>query len=100
MKFLKWRDTWSWGNSEWVIELLSILENYDKELLDERIEYKNHNKSWSDKFRGIEYEVIDYPGHEWMLQNINQCKDKINNINKLLVEYNALYYKNGGNKIR
>lgn len=96
MKFLKYRDTWSYGNSEWEFILISSIDDYDKELLQERVDYLNAENNWSDKFRGIEYEVVDYPGHEWMKHKIRSCRDSINNITKLLGEYNALFYKNSG----
>lgn len=96
MKFLKYRNTWAWGNSNWEIELITFEDDYDIELLQDRVDSLNNKNDWSDKFRGIEYEVIDYPGHDWMKQNIITCKDRINYLTKLLGEYNALYYKNGG----
>lgn len=96
MKFLQYRENWASGNGKWEYKLIGYEDEIDKEWIEEMIEEIHSHHNWSDKYRGIDYEIVDYPGHEWMKRHIRMAKQRIENAEKLLGNYNALYYKNGG----
>ena len=96
MKFLKYTHRWASGHETWEYKLLTYTDEVDEDVLEEQIDTMENENSWSDKYRGIKYEIVDYPGHEWMKKSIRQCKYTLKSANKRLGEFNALYYKNGG----
>jgi len=61
-KFLKYRHCWAWGYSKWKYKLI---DSYYTEPVNEEefecniIDPIKEENNWSDKYRGIEYHVLD-----------------------------------------
>lgn len=88
MKFIKYRHTFSYGHDGWKIDILYHTENYDifDYCVQDYVETLESKYAYSDKYRGLEYEILDHPGDEWLRNKItdNGLKiwelDKENNI--------------------
>ena len=96
MKFLRYRHNWAWGHSEWNCKLLAFRDDDIKSITEEAVENLNDENSWSDKYRGLDYEVVDYPGNDWMKNELDRCKTSIKFMEEKLGIYTALFYKHGG----
>lgn len=59
MKFLKYHHKWAWGNSATQFSVLGESNEIDKELIKDVCESLVDAHSYSDKYRGISYDVID-----------------------------------------
>jgi len=59
MKFLKYYHKWAWGNSATQFSLLGDSNEIDEELIKDVCEGLVDAHSYSDKYRGISYDVID-----------------------------------------
>lgn len=59
MKFLKYHHKWAWGNTQTEFTLLGESEEVDEILIEDVCEGIVDAHSYSDKYRGIDYDVID-----------------------------------------
>ena len=61
MKWLKMRNKWSYGYNKW--EYIPLFENEMTEKKEDFVKYlvvnENNQHSFSDKYRGVEYMIID-----------------------------------------
>lgn len=78
MKWLKYKHKWAWGHSQ-NFEYIQYVGEEDKEsirnfILDYAI-HEEHN--WSDKYRGINYELVDKPPDEWIKKEIEDVSRRI-----------------------
>jgi hypothetical protein len=89
MKFIKYRHTFSYGHgNDWEIEPLYHAEDFDvfEECVQDFVESLEAEYGYSDKYRGLEYEILDNPGNEWLKEKISDngreilWLDKMNNI--------------------
>lgn len=77
LKFIKYKRMFAHGYSNEIIECLGDFDS-DEDLestLKEWLDEKHTAYNWSDKYRGIDYDVIDNPGNEWLLKDIERLKD-------------------------
>lgn len=58
-KFLKYHHKWAWGNTQSEFTLLGDSEEVDEILIADVCEGIVDAHSYSDKYRGIDYDVID-----------------------------------------
>lgn len=58
MKFLKYHHKWAWGNTPNEFSLLGADNEVDEELIEDVCESLVDANSYSDKYRGISYDVI------------------------------------------
>ena len=59
MKFLKYHHRWAWGNTSTEFTFLGESEEVDEILIEDVCEGLVDANSYSDKYRGIDYDVID-----------------------------------------
>jgi len=59
MKWLKMRSTWAWGCSDWEYIPLYADKVDTEEIKELHVDTKADGHSWSDKFRKIEWEIIN-----------------------------------------
>lgn len=59
MKFLKYHHKWAWGKTKTEFSLLGVDNEVDEELIEDVCESLVDANSYSDKYRGISYDVID-----------------------------------------
>lgn len=59
MKFLKYYHRWAWGDTPIEFTLLGDSEEIDDDLISDVCESLVDANSYSDKYRGISYDVID-----------------------------------------
>ena len=96
MKFLKYRHTWAWGDNEWNYILLHERYITSDDEFEDLIQNISKENNWSDKYRGVEHEVVDYPGNDWMKNELERCKTSIKFMEEKLGLYTALFYRYGG----
>lgn len=96
MKFLKYRHNWCHSEGKWESKLLSMGDEISVEDGEELAESLASEHNWSDKYRGVEWEIVNYPGNEWMKDQLRRVKQSLKYKEKLLGEYTALLYRNGG----
>jgi hypothetical protein len=56
LKWIKYRKTFAWGNEEWLYKPLFNLDEWDEE---EFVEEIHSSYSWSDKYRGVEFDLVE-----------------------------------------
>ena len=81
MKFLKYRDKWSHGYSPY--QYTTFHSEEDREYILEDIK---RNSDWSDKYRGVEWEVVDKPPQTWVESEILESNRKITELQNYLLE--------------
>lgn len=61
MKWLRYKVHWAWGTTDWEYVPLytNKLDEETKEFVKNKVKDVNDNHSWSDKYRRVEYEVIN-----------------------------------------
>lgn len=59
IKFLKYHHKWAWGNTQPEFTLLGDASDVDKCLIEDVCEGIIDAHSYSNKYRGIDYDVID-----------------------------------------
>ena len=83
MNWIKYRTKWAWGTDEWVYHPLFYIDQYDKEVLESYSEdfiediHQDHN--YSDKYRGVDYEVIDKVPLDIIEEKIKRTKGALEN---------------------
>lgn len=82
--FLKWGHKFAYGGRMDECSMLPEEYKNDKELFEEWLESKAEEYSWSDKYRGIDYEWIDFPDDDWIKKQINRHKSSISSAEKLI----------------
>jgi len=91
MKFLKYYHKWASGYDK---PGYKIIHDSDPLMVEEMVHELNDENAWSDKYRGLNYEVIDNPPKTWLIEKINSIESSIVYQNKLLIELNKLVNKN------
>lgn len=91
MKWLKYNHKWAWGDSK-DFDYIRYNGKDDDESICEFIQdfelCKEHN--WSDKYRGIDYELVDKPPVEWIKKEINDITRRIDGLVKYKTELELL----------
>lgn len=64
-----------------------------KDDLEEAVEYIESEYDWSDKYRGIEYEVVDLPPKSVIADEIKSIESSISNLKVRLLRYNDVLSK-------
>jgi len=62
VKFLKHRTTWAWGDGSWGYKILNRMGDNDctfEESAEDWVDGTSREYSYSDKFRSIEYSILD-----------------------------------------
>jgi len=61
MKWLKMRTMWAWGYTKWKYKPLYVekINKKTEEWVQNIIEMENDEHSWSDKYRRVEYDIIN-----------------------------------------
>ena len=73
--WLKYRDKWASGmKTEW--------DYYDvgsdkQEYIDDFLTEESNKHNWSDKFRGLDYEIIDKPPKEYLVKLIDRLSNTL-----------------------
>lgn len=83
IKFLKYRHKFAHGYGSWEYE---VIHKKNIPYVEELIEEKAREYDYSDKYRGIDYEVVDYPTDEYILSQINNAENNIRYYTELLEE--------------
>jgi len=86
MKFLKYRHKWASGYSRWEYVSIDDCCVSNESVLEEFIEDIVAKNGWSDKYRGLEHEVLDLPPKEWLEKEINRISRRIVSYNAMLLE--------------
>jgi hypothetical protein len=71
--WLRYYHTWAWGDSN--SEYIYLGESFDSNNIQDILDELSDQFNYSDKYRGIEYELVKYPGDEIV-------KDKIKSLSK------------------
>ena len=82
MTYLKYRHTFSSGESTWDYKMLEDYMDPDSDEFEEIIGGLEEAYSWSDKYRGVEHEIIDRPPQEWLDREIKKTENSILRLNK------------------
>jgi hypothetical protein len=101
MKWLKFRETWAWGCSEWKYRplYLSRIPKEDRVEIKEEMNDLADEYNYSDKFRGIEWKIINtkqVPNkhiaatYEGIKRRIHHYKEAIKDMKKSLPLIDAL----------
>lgn len=61
-----------------------------EELMREKADAVASSYWWTDKFRGLEWEAIDFPPTEWLAAEVARLKQAVWRANQMLVEYEQL----------
>jgi len=75
--WLKYKHKWAWGgDKEWCCKDIGGLDVNEalKEITDEY--------SYSDKYRGVDYEVVEIPSSEIIKKEIAYCADRISGLRR------------------
>ena len=104
MKFLKYRHKFSYCHHEWVYEIIPdyvFEENEDENLSDDDLLHEygflediTDEYSYSDKYRGIDYEIVEHPPKEWILSKIRITENSISRGLDLIKELKKLLKEN------
>lgn len=74
MKWLRYKHKWAWGESS-SFDYIRYYGKEDDQSIREFIEDAELCKEnqWSDKYRGISYELVDRPEGEWITREIDKA---------------------------
>lgn len=86
MKWMRYTHKWAWGTSkeeEWVLFDETQYKADDEKSVHEFIRDMELCKEgdWSDKYRGINYDILDKPDDAWLRKKIKETKDRITGLN-------------------
>ena len=95
MKWLRYRVHWAGGTHDWEYIPLCVnkLDEETKGRVQEKIEDVNDNHSWSDKYRRVEYEIINTRqvpngrierSHQHIIWGIEGARERIERLEKEL----------------
>lgn len=59
MKWIKYRRKFASGPNDWIYEPIENIENWDEEGIEEFIESLHDEYSWSDKYRGVDFDIVE-----------------------------------------
>lgn len=87
MKFLKYNHNFAWGCS--APEYLHLRSDFDDDIINEIIVDLAEEYDYSEKYRGITYEVISDPPKEWLADQIKSLQNTIDYSTYLIEQYNT-----------
>lgn len=90
--WVEWRETWAAGPSEWKAEEVVWYDDLVKELKT-HFECRCNDYSYSEMFRGIEWNVIERPTRQLLEKKIQHTKDDIVALEHDLARFEALSKK-------
>ena len=76
--YVQWRHCWASGSEDWEYKDFTFSSRETPESLDEGL--KEHfdevsrQNEWSDKYRGIEWDIIENPPLKWVVRQIQHSK--------------------------
>ncbi len=74
MIWIKWWVNWAWGDTSDTPNYRLLPENEVDEYFEDEVAPKFN---WSDKYRGITWEVIDKPSVKWIEREIKYTENKL-----------------------
>lgn len=90
MKFLKYRYKFAYGYDKFQYMVVADDITIDSDYLKEIISELHGEYDYSDRYRGIDYDIIDNPPIEWLEREIETYSKKIIHYNNLITIYKKL----------
>jgi hypothetical protein len=94
MKAIKYRHKWAWGVNKWEYNIIcfddSLFTDAD---LEEVIDYIQNDNGWSDKYRGIEYELVDSVPEDWVRAKLDRYQVRLDILQKNMKNLQGLLNK-------
>jgi hypothetical protein len=97
--FLKYYHKFAYGNNEIKYKYLGKvddIDSIDKDLLEDVLSNIVDAYSYSGKYRGIDYEVIDNPPKEWLTNEIECNVEEIENLRRKNAIFQSILLKDIG----
>ena len=75
--YYRYRHKWAWGQNDWRYDEAWVNEDNPQKDLDEYAEMKMEANNFSDKYRGLDLEIVDRPPDEWIRKHLMRCVNLI-----------------------
>lgn len=86
--WIKYRHGWAHGFGSY--DYTEIPDNCSQEVLEDIVEELKSPNWWSDKYRGVQYELVDKPPKEYILGLISGLEVTIEGYNKRILQLKEL----------
>jgi hypothetical protein len=72
--WMKWHHKWAHGSKEWEWKDLDCSPEDAQTCAQEAVETLAEEYNWSDKYRGIDYEIVEFPPPEIVIAYIQKAE--------------------------